>query len=150
MKKQANKLIVDFLEIDMDYLKESLENAKTLVDHKELFQSLAALSTTKEQINNALEQYSVIEKEIKQYINDKAKALYGTEWNSISAEHYKISRSFTGSVYDITDDVQSKFVIVKKSPNTKEIENYVKAKSKLPKGVEYSPNRGESIRITVK
>lgn len=150
MKNQSRVIVIERVEIDVDQVISQIDKAKELENNSELFTTLASLSATKKMIDEAYDKYVEVEQNIKQAINDKAKSVYGVKWEAIAGEGYKITRSLTGSVYELTDRVQSKFVVVKKTPNTKEINAYIKAKSKLPAGVEYNPNRGESLRITVK
>lgn len=139
-----------FDHIDTEKIKSQIAEAKELKDSKELFETLALLTSTGKEIKDALEEFAGLEREIKQAINDRAKSLYGDKWSAIAGEKYKVSRSFTGNVYDISDEVDKKFVVVKKSANTKEIDNYIKEKGQLPKGVDLNSQRGEMLRITVR
>ena len=91
-----------------------------------------------------------LELEIKAEINAKAKALYGPNWKAIKGDGYKITRSSTGSIYEITGEPAPELVEIKRSLKSKLVDEYVKAKGQLPEGVGYNPIRGQAIRITVK
>jgi len=80
----------------------------------------------------------------------RPKALYGPQWQAIKGEGYKITRSYTGSIYEVTGEPAPELIEIKKSIKSKLVDEYVKAEGKLPEGIGYNPNRGEAIRITVK
>lgn len=144
----GNKVKIE-VEFDVDKIKEDIKNAKTLESDRDFFQNLVVLTKLKKKLEEAFDIYEGIEREIKQEISDKAKALYGDSWTAIKGDNFKITRSFFGSVYGVDDDTPAKWVKIKKSPNTEEINNFIKEKNTLPKGVIYSPNRTESIKIKV-
>lgn len=139
------------LEIDITALKEAIEGATNLNDNEEVFNALAEVFRTKKEITDVLDRIAFIESEAKGLINSKANALYGNEWSAIKGDGYKISKSFTGSVFNILEDVKppKKFVKIKESLDSKLVEEYIKETGKLPKGIEYNPNRGASIRVTI-
>ena len=137
------------LSIDVESIVKSIAESKTLEDNELIFAKLSQIAFDKAQIAVFLDTFEKIEREVKQAVNDKAKSLYGTEWTAVKGQGYKITRSFTGSVYEIVGEPDSEFLDIKISPKSKAIEVFVKAKSTLPKGITYNPNRGESIRITV-
>lgn len=137
------------VELDIDDLKDFIENSKDLNDNKELFSYLSKIEVTKKKIEDILDQVKKVHDEAKGLINSKGNALYGESWGAIKGNGYKISKSPTGSVFSITGKVMSKFKVVKESIDTKVVETYIKDKGKLPSGVDYNPTRGHSIRITV-
>jgi hypothetical protein len=140
------------LELDLDFagISDRLEKAEKLEDNELLFGALAMIDFEKRKLAAANEAFEAVEREVKQKINDKANALYGTNWAAIKGNGYKITKSSVGSVYTIVGQTGEDFVEVKLAPKTKAINDFVKAHSTLPEGIEYNPNRGESIRITVK
>lgn len=117
-----------------------------------LFGNLAAVAEARGKVEGALELVETLEREVKRAINDRAKALYGKDWTAIEGPGYKITRSFTGSVYDVVapDKVDPKLVNITVRADTKAIDDYVETKDTLPAGIERNPNRAESIRIKVK
>jgi hypothetical protein len=136
-------------EIDIEGLKETIENAKDLNDNKELFDRLVEVARIKKIANDILDQTASIEGQVKGLINSKATALYGNEWEAIKGDNYKITRSGTGAVFKIIGKVQNKFKVVKESLDTEAVTDYIRKSGKLPTGVDYNPTRGSSIRITV-
>lgn len=137
-------------EFDLDKLRDIIEKAKDLNDNPKLFKNLVEIEKIKNEAKDIVEQVEKIQTEAKGLIDSKAKALYGNSWEGIKGNGYKISRSPTGSVFDIIGTVQKKFKVVKESVDTKLVEKYIKEKGKLPAGLEYNKSRGHSIRITVK
>lgn len=140
------------ISIDEDELKSLISEAKDLNDHEEMFNKLSEISVLKKEIADALEIVEGVEREAKYTIDDRARELYGNDWQAISGKGYKISRSRTGSVYTILPDIkpQKKFLVIKESINTKAVDAEIEEKGKLPKGVEYNPSRGTMIRITLR
>lgn len=138
------------VEYEPDKIVELIKEAKDLKNNTNVFDKLAFVAQIKAQIGDLTEAFDKLEREVKYAINDRAKALYGKDWDVIAGDGYKVTRSFTGAVYDITDSTKKEFTKVTIAPDTKAIEEYVKAKSKLPNGVALNEHRGESIRITLK
>lgn len=139
------------LEIDLEALKGVVEEAKDLNDNQELFSQLVEVYRVKSEIGNILDQLTSIETEAKGLIKAKADALYGSEWTAIKGEGYKITRSATGSVFNILPDAKppKEFLVIKEAVDSKKVEEFIKEKGKLPKGLEYNPSRGSSIRVTI-
>jgi hypothetical protein len=139
------------LEIDLEALKDVVEKAKDLNDNEELFSQLVEVYRVKKQVGDILDQLTSIETEAKGFIKAKADAIYGSEWTAIKGKGYKITKSSTGSVFNILPDVKppKQFLVIKESLDSKLVENFIKEKGKLPKGIEYNPSRGSSIRVTV-
>lgn len=139
------------LEIDLEALKEIIEKATELNDSQELFDSLVEVYRAKKQIGDVLDQLTSIETEAKGLIKNKADTLYGKEWTAIKGNGYKITKSATGSVFNILPDAKppKEFVVIKETLDSKKVEEFIKEKGKLPKGIEYNPERGSSIRVTV-
>jgi hypothetical protein len=137
-------------EINLDWLREQIEKATELTGDEEFFEQLSAVEVVKKQLKDVEDQIKTVEAEAKGMINARAKALYGNDWQVISGKHVKITRSKTGDVYTINGTPSAKFVKVKKSVDSKLVDEYVVKNSKLPKGIEINDKRGESLRITVK
>ena len=144
----GNKVKIE-VEFDVDKIKEDIKNAKTLESDRDFFQNLVVLTKLKKKLEEAFDIYEGIEREIKQEISDKAKALYGDSWTAIKGDNFKITRSFFGSVFEITDETPKAYVKIKKSPDTEAIKLFIKEHNGLPKNVVYSPNRSEAIKIKV-
>ena len=145
--------LLEFLGLNLDTFKTILDNIKTIENDEQFFKGLAAIGIAKSVLKDAMEVVDEYELQAKGLINAKAKALYGSDWQVIKGEHFKVSRSFTGQLYEITneDTVEADFVKVKIAPNAKEIETFRETHdNKLPDGVAINEHRGESIRITVK
>lgn len=147
-KKEDNVIKIE-AEINIDAIKRSVDDALDLNDNEELFNQLVEFERVKKQANDILDQVKSIEGDVKGLIKSKADALYGIEWEAIKGRNYKITKSPTGSVFAIDGKVQKKFLVIKESIDTKAVNAYVKEKGKLPTGVDYNPQRGSSIRITV-
>lgn len=147
---QDNKIKIE-LEIDLEALKEVIDKSKDLNDNQELFSQLVEVYRAKKQISDVLDQLISIETEAKGFIKAKADALYSNEWSAIKGNGYKITKSSTGSVFNILPDAKppKKFLVIKESLDSKLVEAHIKETGKLPKGIEYNPSRGHSIRVTV-
>lgn len=137
-------------EFDIKALQETVDKALTLDDNESLFNQLASVAQAKAQLAAVAEQLDKVERDAKGLINSKAKALYGAHWQAIKGKGYKITRSFTGSKYEHIGEAGEQFIKVKTSVDSKAVEAYVAETSELPKGIAYNPQRGESIRITVR
>jgi hypothetical protein len=139
-------------ELDDKKLADSINSAIELKDNNEMFEQLSAVSKAKKEIEDALEQIAKIELVAKGFINSKAKQLYGKDWQTVTGQGYKITRSSTGNIYIRNPDlpVSKKFIELKESLLTKVIDAELEKTGKLPKGIELNPSRGESIRITIK
>lgn len=136
-------------EFDLDKLKTEIEATKAIKDGEAYFDQLAEIQRVKKYLAELEDQLKSIEAEAKGLINNKAKALYGDNWQVIKGEHFKIMRSYTGDLYLINGTPSPKFVKVRKSVDSKVVDAYVAEHAKLPKGIELNDQRGESIRITV-
>jgi hypothetical protein len=136
--------------LDDQAIKSLISEASELENNDELFGHLAEIARIKQDFKDVTEVLDRLELEIKQEINEKAKALYGPQWQAIKGDGYKITRSYTGSIYEVTGEPAPELIEVTKSIKSKLVEEYVKAKGTLPEGIGYNPNRGEAIRITVK
>lgn len=139
------------LEINVDELKDIINDSKDLNDNEQLFSNLVQFARAKKKINDLLDQIISIEEDAKGLIKSKAQALYGDGWQAIKGKGYKISRSGTGAVFAVLPDAKppKEFIIVKESLDAKKIEAHIKETGKLPKGIDYSPNRGTMIRVTI-
>lgn len=136
---------------DFALFEEKLKNIKDFENDEQLFQELAGIASCKREIDEFLDEFANLERSVKQAINDRAKALFGDKWAAIRGNGYKITRSMAGSVYDVDPkSTNKKFLVTSYAPNTDAIKDYVREKNKLPKGVEFNPNRTEVIRINVK
>lgn len=136
-------------EIDLESLKTIIEDASNLNDNEEVFNKLIEVYRVKKQAEDILDSLKTIEDTVKSTIKSRATELYGPEWEAVKGTNYKITRSSTGAVFNISGKVQKKFKIVKESVDTKAVNEYIKEKGKLPAGLEYNASRGSSIRITV-
>jgi hypothetical protein len=136
-------------QVDDEAIKELVQSAAELEDNDELFSRLAEIARVKQDFRDVEEVLDKLELEIKAEINAKAKALYGAQWQAIKGNGDKITRSHTGSIYEIIGKPAEELIEIKQSIKSKLVEEYVKAKGKLPEGIGYNPNRGEAIRISV-
>jgi hypothetical protein len=136
--------------LDDQAIKYLITEADELENNDELFGHLAEIARIKQDFRDVEEVLNKLELDIKGEINAKAKALYGSQWQAIKGDGYKITRSYTGSIYEVAGEPAPELVEVKKSIKSKLVDEYVKAKGILPEGIGYNPNRGEAIRITVK
>jgi hypothetical protein len=128
----------------------AIETATELKNDKDVFEGLTQIAKTKSELKDLLETVEKIETESKGLINSRAKALYGNDWQVIAGEHFKVTRSKTGEIYTINGEPNKKFIKVKKSVDSKAVEDFVADNDKLPAGIEINDKRGESLRITVK
>lgn len=144
-----NDNIIIHAEFDLDTLRQQVESSKTIKGDEPYFEQLIAVQSVKAQLSALEDELKSIEADAKGFINTKAKALYGDNWQVIKGERFKITRSKTGEMYLINGSPSSKFVKVKKSVDSKAVEEYMSDKGKLPKGVEVNDQRGEQIRITI-
>lgn len=141
------------IKIDDEALKSNISEAMDLNNNDEMFTRLLEVSKAKKEVADALEKIEAIEKMAKSEIDSRAKNLYGKDWQAIAGEGYKISRSFTGSVYtfDPENKPAKKYLVIKETVNTKLVDAEAELKDGvLPKGIEINPSRGSSIRINLK
>lgn len=139
------------LDLEIKDITDYIKNAKDIRDSEVLFSYLSEIDKYKKQINEFLEEFGRLETEVKQQINDKAKALYGTNWQAIAGDKYKITRSFAGAIYEASniDRVADEYKKVNISLNSGAIDQYIREKEMLPEGIDYNPNRSEVIKINV-
>lgn len=139
------------LEIDIEALKDVIEKATTLEDSEEVFNALSEVYKAKQQVTDILDQLISIESETKGLIKAKADNLYGKGWTSIKGKDYKISQSFSGSIFSAIDgeEIKRKFLVIKESLDSKAVNEYIKEKGELPKGIEYNPNRNSYIKVVI-
>lgn len=149
MSEQSNVLKID-IELDIDKMITQIDKFDTLENNEQLFGSYAKINEVKAKLKQINEAFDTVERQVKYKINDKAKALYGPDWSAIAGTGYKITRSFSGSVYELGEGVQKKFTKVTVAADRDAIDEYVKENSKLPKGVNYNPSRTEVIKVTLK
>lgn len=142
--------ILDFAGISLEDIKSVIEKSTDLKDDKSFFYNLSVITKYKNLVKDALEDIEKLEKDTKGLINAKAKALYGDNWQVIDGNGFSITRSRTGEIYTINGEPNKKFVIVKKSVDSKAVEDFILENEKLPAGIELSDKRGESLRITLK
>jgi hypothetical protein len=137
------------LKVDIKKLRETIESALDLNDNQQLFEQLIEFERVKKQVADIVDSIKSIEVDAKGLIASKANALYTDKWEAIKGKHYKITKSPTGSVFIIDGEPENEFVVIKKSLDTKLVNNYIKDNGKLPSGVQYNDARGTSIRINV-
>lgn len=139
-------------EIDEEKLAETINEAIKLKDNNEMFEQFSLVAKAKNELKDALDKLEGIEIIAKGLINSKAKQLYGKDWQTVTGQGYKITRSSTGNIYVRNPDlpVSKKFIELKESLLTKIIDAELEKTGKLPKGIEINPNRNESIRITLR
>ena len=137
------------ISIDGDRIEKVIQDSKDLPADEKVFKELAWLTENKKAINELLDEWEALDRQVKQALNDKAKTLLGPEWKALDGNGFSLRRSLTGSIYQLTDPekVPDKLLEVKLTVKSKEVENYIKANSKLPVGLSYNPNRNEQIRI---
>lgn len=140
------------IKIDEEALKNSIQEADDLNNNEEMFEKLTQIAVAKKELSEALDQITSIESLAKSEIDSRAKTLYGINWQAIAGSGYKISRSFTGAVYNINPEVKpnKKYLVVKETVNTKAVEAELEMSGKLPKGIEPNKSRGSMLRITLK
>ena len=138
--------------LDIGQIRKTIEASKNLQEDHEVFKSLSSLMEVKRLVSELNEVWDQAEREIKQAINDKAKALYGTQWRAIDGDGFKVTRSMSGSVYQIIDPdkVPEEMLEIKVGVKTKAVDNFIKEKSTLPEGIAYNPDRNEQLRINLK
>ena len=149
-KKPTEVDILDYFSIDIGALKKSVEEATKIEDSEEFFLQMGSVAGLKKLVKDVLERVEAVEADVKGLINARAKALYGPDWQVIKSDNFKITRSKTGDLYLINGTPSPQFIKVKKSVDSKAIEEYVAKNDKLPKGIEINDKRGESLRITFK
>lgn len=142
-----NDVIDIELKVDIKSIRETIENALELNDNQQLFEKIVEFEIVKKQANDLLDTIESIEADVKGLINSKANALYTDKWEAIRGKNYKITKSQTGSVFVIDGEPSEEFVVIKKSLDTKLVNNFIKETGKLPSGVQYNEGRGSSIRI---
>lgn len=138
--------------LDEESLAKSINEAIKLEDNEQMFNNLCEVKRAKMELENALEELDKIEIIAKGLINSKAKQLYGNDWQTIAGNGYKITRSKTGSIYILNPMVKAnkKFLEIKETINSKAVDAEIEKNGKLPNGIDINPNRGESLRITIK
>lgn len=143
---------IETIKIDDEALKSSIFEATDLNDNEAMFAKLTEISKAKKELADALDQISSLESLAKNEIDNRAKTLYGNDWQAIAGSGYKISKSYTGAVYNISPDVKpaKKYLVIKESINTKVVEAELEVSGKLPKGIEPNKSRGTMIRISLK
>jgi len=148
-----DKDILKFLDLDLESFKTILDNSKKIETDEKFFASLSAIVNAKNLIKDALDDIESYESQAKGQINAKAKALYGQDWTVIAGEHFKISRSPVGQLYEVTDPdkVDAEYVTIKISPNSRTIETYRESHDNtIPEGIAINEQRTESIRVAIK
>lgn len=137
------------LEIDLQAIKDTIEQAKDLNDNQEVFNKLVSVYKVQNEINRALDDITSVLIQAKGLIKHKADTIFGKDWTAIKGHGYKITRQNTGAVFITIPDKKpaKEFVQIKEVLNSKRIEEYIKETGKLPKGIEYNSNRGDSIQI---
>lgn len=138
--------------IEPEKFAESIAEAEKLEDNQQMIEQLTTITKAKNELKDLLEIVEKHESAAKMIINARAKQLYGSDWQAIAGDGFKISRSFTGAVYTLNPDYNTpkKFLKIVTSVDAKAVDAYRDEKNKLPVGVELNPTRGESIRITIK
>ena len=137
------------IRVDEDRIEKIIRKSKDLQTDEAVFHELAWIMELKDSVDQMNEVWEGVERKIKQALNDKAKELLGKDWSALDGDEFSLRRSLTGSVYTLTDPdkVPDDLLDVKITVKSKEVDNYIKANSKLPDGLTYNPNRNESIRI---
>lgn len=137
------------IRVDEDRIEKIIRKSKDLQTDEAVFHELAWIMELKDSVDQMNEVWEGVERKIKQALNDKAKELLGKDWSALDGDGFSLRRSLTGSVYTLTDPdkVPDDLLDVKITVKSKEVDNYIKANSKLPDGLTYNPNRNESIRI---
>ena len=140
------------IKIDDEALKANILEATDLNDNEAMFERLTEIAKAKKELSDALDQITSLESLAKSEIDSRAKTLYGNDWQAIAGSGYKISKSYTGAVYNISPDVKpaKKYLVIKESINTKVVEAELEVSGKLPKGIEPNKSRGTMLRITLK
>lgn len=136
-------------EFDLDTLRKQIESSKTIKGDEAYFEQLSQMQAVKLELKALEDELMSVEAEAKGLINSKAKSLYGDNWQVIQGENFKITRSKTGDVYLINGSPNSKFIKIKKSVDSKAVDDYVVEKGSLPTGIEVNDQRGESIQVKI-
>lgn len=138
-------------EFDPDELKAEIENADSLENNVAVFKQLSRIAKVKAELGVAQDIIKSLEAQAKVEINNRAKATISPNWQVIAGDGYKITRSSTGTKYDVADPEKAKdYVKVEIKPDSEKIKAFQEANSTLPDGIALNPERGETIRITVK
>lgn len=150
--RNEDEIVTLHFEFNLGELKNLVQDAVDLNENSAFFAKLAELQEIRDAFKSADEKLDKLQADVKGAINARAKALYGPTWQAIAGDGYKINRSPTGSVYGLMPDIKpnKKFIKIVESIDKDAVEAYVKENSKLPKGIDYNPNRGESIVIRIK
>lgn len=148
----SEDIILFHATFDIGNLNTLVEQSGDLNDNEQMFGKLSELQNIKDDLKSITDQIAGLETEIKGIINGRAKALYGVKWQSISGDNYKINKKATGALYDVSPDIKpdKKFLKVVTSIDSDTVKTFIKDNSKLPKGIDYNPNRGETISIKIK
>ena len=138
--------------INFDDIQKTIDNALKLEDNNEVFYALTGITKTKSEIKDLLEKIEKVERDTKGLINNKAKALYGNDWQTIAGEHYKITRYNQGPVYSRIEGskIAKKFIKIVESLNTEAIDEELEKTSKLPTGLDFNDSRTEVIKVTLR
>lgn len=137
-------------EFDIKAFKDVVASSKDLADDEKFFASLSQFQKIKNEYKQMGEDLDGAEREIKQAINDRAKAVFGDNWQAIAGSGWKISRSYAGSLYSIEDLAKATdFVKMEYKPDSKAIDEFISKNSALPDGVSRNSNRTEVLRISV-
>lgn len=140
------------LQFDTDELADQIKAAQKLETDEAVFAGLAKVVSAKKDLATAKEALDKVESTVKSAINDKAKALYGPNWQAIAGQGFKITRSQSGAVYEVLDNEQAidaGVVKVDIKPDTDKINEFLETKEKLPPGIGRNESRTEQIRITL-
>lgn len=137
-------------EFDLEALRKSIANVKDIEHAEKFFEQLTEITKAKQQLAEIEDRLKTVEAEAKGLINAKAKALYGNDWKAIKGHGFKISRRETGDLFLINGKPKKEFIKIKESVDSTVVKAHlIKNDGKLPKGIEYNPDRGESITIRV-
>lgn len=120
------------------------EEAGKLFFQPKAEEQLIKLMKLKEMIDQAIE-------EVKKQIKEAGEKALGMNFKGVIGEKVKVINRFFGSKYEITDEVLAdpfvEKVIVKKV-KTKEVDEYLKNKGKLPDGIKFK-ERDQTLSIVL-
>lgn len=135
------------LEIDASDLIKVIKTASKLEDI-DLYNKFSKIVELKSQLYNTLDDLDSLENKIKTEIDKRAKATIGKDWKFIKGNKFSITKSYTGSIYEINGEPDKEFTVTRITLDAGKVKEYREQhEGKLPKGVIFNPNRNSSIRI---
>lgn len=130
------------IKIDLNKLVVSKDKAGDFILNEAGGDELIKLKEAKTQIK---ELYDIAKKKLFEAAQE-----YDPNVKAIDGHKVRVSISGSGAKYLIDETVDDKFVTTKLNPNTDEIDEYYEHQLELPEGVKPNPERGVSVKLTIK